>query len=963
MYASILSGIPNKIMKKYIPSVVLGLLLVSGIIFIFQSKVFALTYYPPALQNFIPKTVILNLIQDPDSQILDSSFRWNDKKIVIPNQAAVVSNQAVVIPNQKIVIPNSIWDPDRQTASIIPYFLRQLQKPIDLAQEFIQSWLFGGSDDVAAIPNQVVVVPNQLAGIPNQKIVIPDLIRDPDSQMVASSFRNSKTRNLAISLLQIQPLPLQDKANELLQNLQQYKTEFIQAPVPAEFRQAPSASNNVAPSQTVVEVDTLISRLNSLLDRINSNADHTARSLKEAVDDLLKSSPKPTEVAFPIPQPTTGVVQQQPTQLTSPVTTQIVERVIERQPIIQEIKLNIPSLPAGYFAGIQGGVPQSINQQIIRETVVETRTVTDNSAVNALSQSMQQQFSALQQIISQSAPTAGNLSITDSDVPDNITVNKYLPLAGGNLYGNLTVATSSAGFGTSSPGTVLAVKGESDFAGIAVFENHLRTSYLISTSTTASGFATTSPWGTLAIEHITSGDELLPAFVVGDTGTKTPSFIVMNGTGFVGVGTNTPGATFGVTGDAVISGNVIFNNLDIQGTCTGCVSASGGGWTDSGTVVVLQTSTDYVGVGTDTPYAPLAVEQQNSGDEDLAAFVVSDSGSTSPAFIVLNGTGNVGLGTTSPLSHQLSLSNQLLVGGTGTSTFEGGLLISTAAGNVGIGTDSPSYTLSVAGNLLLGGAATNTFENGIKLNTGCFLLPNGTCAGDVASFSNITEVTDFISISSPASTTPYAVLGIEQITSGDEDLAAFVVSDTGTKTPSFIVLNGTGFVGIGTNTPLSHQLSIANQLLVGGTGTSTFEGGLLISTAAGNVGIGTDSPSYTLSVAGNLLLGGAATNTFENGIKLNTGCFLLPNGTCAGDVASFSNITEVTDFISISSPASATPYAILGIEQITSGDELLPAFVVGDTGTKSPSFIVLNGTGFVGIGTNTPAGIFSVDAN
>src|SRR3989344_896481 len=238
MYASILSGIPNKIMKKYIPSVVLGLLLVSGIIFIFQSKVFALTYYPPALQNFIPKTVILNLIQDPDSQILDSSFRWNDKKIVIPNQAAVVSNQAVVIPNQKIVVPN------------------------------------------------------QLAGIPNQKIVIPDLIRDPDSQMVASSFRNSKTRNLAISLLQIQPLPLQDKANKLLQNLQQYKTEFIQAPVPAEFRQAPSASNNVAPSQTVVEVDTLISRLNSLLDRINSNADHTARSLKETEDDLLKSSPK-----------------------------------------------------------------------------------------------------------------------------------------------------------------------------------------------------------------------------------------------------------------------------------------------------------------------------------------------------------------------------------------------------------------------------------------------------------------------------------------------------------------------------------------------------------------------------------------------------------------------------------------------------------------------------------------------
>src|SRR3989344_872512 len=499
MYASILSGIPNKIMKKYIPSVVLGLLLVSGIIFIFQSKVFALTYYPPALQNFIPKTVILNLIQDPDSQILDSSFRWNDKKIVIPNQAAVVSNQAVVIP----------------------------------------SWLFGGSDDVAAIPNQVVVVPNQLAGIPNQKIVIPDLIRDPDSQMVASSFRNSKTRNLAISLLQIQPLPLQDKANELLQNLQQYKTEFIQAPVPAEFRQAPSASNNVAPSQTVVEVDTLISRLNSLLDRINSNADHTARSLKEAVDDLLKSSPKPTEVAFPIPQPTTGVVQQQPTQ-PSPVTTQIVERVIERQPIVQEIRLNIPTLPAGYFAGVAGGPQPSINQQIIRETVVETRTVTDNSALNALSQSVQQQINALQQVIGQSAPTAENLTITDADVPDNITVDRYFPLAGGAIYGPLVGSTTTIGIAPSSPGERLGVKGS------AIVEGFVSANYFTSTSTNDSwllgnlGLGTTAPWGILAVEQKDSGDELLPAFVVSDFGTKTPSLIVMNGTGVVGIGTSTP---------------------------------------------------------------------------------------------------------------------------------------------------------------------------------------------------------------------------------------------------------------------------------------------------------------------------------------------------------------------------------------------------------------------------------------
>ena len=226
MYAPILSGIPNKIMKKYVSSAVLGLLLVSGIIFILNDNAFALNYQSPDWENFIPKTVILNLIQDPNPKTMDSSFRWNDKKIAIPSQATVIPNQVAVIPGQKIVIPDLIRDPNPQTASLFPYVLRQLQDSIDLATEFIQGLLPGESDEVA---------------------VIPDLIRDLNPKTMDSGFRwNDKVKKSALSLLQIQPLPLQDKANELLQNLQQYKTEFIQAPVPAEFRQASPTSDNVS---------------------------------------------------------------------------------------------------------------------------------------------------------------------------------------------------------------------------------------------------------------------------------------------------------------------------------------------------------------------------------------------------------------------------------------------------------------------------------------------------------------------------------------------------------------------------------------------------------------------------------------------------------------------------------------------------------------------------------------------
>ena len=87
-------------------------------------------------------------------------------------------------------------------------------------------------------------------------------------------------------------------------------------------------------------------------------------------------------------------------------------------------------------------------------------------------------------------------------------------------------------------------------------------------------------------------------------------------------------------------------NLDSDGSivCGAVTLSAAGGWTDDGTVVRLTTATDDVGVGTTTPWGILSVEMDGS---NTRAFVVGDTGTSSPAFIV-KGNGNVGIGTTGP---------------------------------------------------------------------------------------------------------------------------------------------------------------------------------------------------------------------------------------------------------------------------------------------------------------------------
>jgi len=168
-------------------------------------------------------------------------------------------------------------------------------------------------------------------------------------------------------------------------------------------------------------------------------------------------------------------------------------------------------------------------------------------------------------------------------------------------------------------------------------------------------------------------------------------------------------------------------------------------WTDANTIGtgVLYDNATNVGIGTSSPQSLLTVYKSTDdalisfGDQnsntahwyigtdysDSSKFKIASSSLLSLAEFTFTKDGYLGIGTTSP-TQQLSLSNLLYVGGTGTSTFEnnlevlgalqvgnsslyldsdsienlsGNLILQPSSGSVGIGTTSPATTLSVAG--------------------------------------------------------------------------------------------------------------------------------------------------------------------------------------------------------------------------------------------------------------------------
>jgi hypothetical protein len=548
----------------------------------------------------------------------------------------------------------------------------------------------------------------------------------------------------------------------------------------------------------------------------------------------------------------------------------------------------------------------------------------------------------------------------------------YLPTTGSNIgigtstpVGGLVIMNGNVGIGTWSPiqrlqvvGTIGATAFVGDGSGLTGITGSGwtdgGTNVYTSTTTDNVGIGTTTPAAKLDIRS--SDGSLTPLAITGDSGGGflrilvndtnsdpnarnwafgnslaagwgwdfmhsasqggAPSVLAMriDDNGNVGIGTSTP-----VGGLTVMSGNVGIGTwkpsapLEVYGVKVNTLGqlVVNGITLDPNTNGVF--SAGYFGNSVSNSFMKLDQEPGNS-----IWFRYNNSGvvrfMTDTADVMrITDTGNVGVGTVTPLSTFVVAGGGVGIGTHTNSSFirttapSGGLI---AEGNVGIGTTTPVGALAVMnGNVGIGTWSPTARLQVIGTVNATAFVGDGSGLTGVTSNSGWTDggtnvytstTTDNVGI---GTTTPNAAT-LEIVKNAAQ--SPFKISGTATSNGDFLNVSSVGRVGIGTT---------LNSL---GTGLAVMNG---------RVGIGTWNPTFALDV-----FGGARFQGNNTAIVLSTN-----SGTTYG------NITLAgggVNGVGIASDAN-------------SGGN---AFLLG----SSDSGVVVNSSGNVGIGTNTAVGALTV---
>ena len=383
------------------------------------------------------------------------------------------------------------------------------------------------------------------------------------------------------------------------------------------------------------------------------------------------------------------------------------------------------------------------------------------------------------------------------------------------------------------------------------------------------------------------------------------------GTGNVGIGTNSPSQKLDVAGVVKASGGFMFADGTVMTTAASASSSSSGG-TSSATDLTLAagtsgsgsilmntsgaerlrvTSDGNVGIGTTVPTGALHVNRGISDTLGDGFLVFSNSnplfawrhpasanrlvldrwygGTWSEALTVDRGTGNVGIGTTSPTyrlhvhnatsstmalgqaTHGLYMGADVNLPWIGTYTNSGLRIVTNGTekvriapgGFVGIGSISPTNMLSVAG------GADFTGNVGIGSNIPARALD---VVGVVRASAGI-EFPD----GSVMTTAAAAGNGTSSITdlnfAADSDANSSGEITLATRGSERMRVTNAGNIGFGTATPLS-RVAVNGGLAVGSYAGANAAptNGMIVS---GNVGIGFTSPTSKLAVSGGIHVG------------------------------------------------------------------------------------------------------------
>ena len=289
-----------------------------------------------------------------------------------------------------------------------------------------------------------------------------------------------------------------------------------------------------------------------------------------------------------------------------------------------------------------------------------------------------------------------------------------------------------------------------------------------------------------------------------------------------------------------------------------------------------------VGIGTTTPYGTLAISPLSNS---YPAFnIATTTGSNIGTYFIVDGTGKVGIGTSSPyralsVYGSSDLGNNALAGSftatsTATSTFTGG--IQTNLLNVTSAT------------------ASSSFANGINLTAGCYAMGNS-CLGlsNLAGLLNLSnQVTGTLAVTNGGT----GQTSFSQGWLGINDSGAFVSSTS--PTVNYITATSTtatstfaGGLTAGTNAAFAvNAAAAANSLYINpsgsvGIGTSLLAGvKFKVSLSSGSVSDGYDDSSKIASNS-NIAVSGSqiALNQAVCGSYSVTGQDGLPYGTVVGE--------------------------------------------------------------------------------
>lgn len=336
--------------------------------------------------------------------------------------------------------------------------------------------------------------------------------------------------------------------------------------------------------------------------------------------------------------------------------------------------------PSFVIAGLVAGAILAVGGSVLATTVGNSITVTSNLTVNGTA--------------GVATTTAGSVFSIQGvgNFVNAATSTLYTPLALSNLTATSSVLlatdTGLVGIGTTTPGSLFSIQGVGNFQNAATSTLYtdfsLRSISATSTIYGANGTAAVPSYSFLS--DVDTGLFRGAANVLGFA-TNGAEVARLDASGNLGIGTTTPGSLLSLGTMA---------NFVSGATSTVASGLNVGNFRATSTVATSTILTGGFRVG------------QTSADASIPAFVVMQSATTS-----------VGIGTSTPTSHQFAVSGNALIGsgGTGTST----LTVNASGARVGSCIQLRAASTSDLYRLYLG----NKGPDGNSGNLGLIVEPGG----------------------------------------------------------------------------------------------------------------------------------------------------------------------------------------------------------------------------------------------